>query len=184
MDKIGVIYNSNIDDLFAYGIRLGFNKEEVMDAIHNIFHKIMLKSTLNELVNVKSYLFKSLRNELFNEFKRSRRITLVGGDDLTMPFELQVNVEELLIEDEFKAQLKSKIEKTLQKITPRQREIIYLRYTQEYGYQEISEILGIGVPACRNLILKALKQLRDSDVKYYLFLCIRSKQFNSLLTFL
>jgi RNA polymerase sigma factor (sigma-70 family) len=184
MDQIGVIYNSNIDDLFAYGTRLGFNKEEVMDAIHNIFHKIMLKNSLSELDNVKSYLFKSLRNELFNEFKRSRRVTLVGNEEGVLPFELQVNVEELLIEDEFKAQLKSKIEKTLRKITPRQREIIYLRYTQEYGYQEISEILGIGVPACRNLILKALRQLRDSDVKYFLFLCIRSQQFNNILTFL
>ena len=183
MDDVGVVYNSNIDDLFAYGTHLGFSKEEVMDAIHNIFHKIMLKGTLNGLVNIKSYLFKSLRNELFNEFKRSRRITLVG-EDIAMPFELQVNVEELLIEEEFRLQLKSKIEKTLQKITPRQREIIYLRFTQEYGYQEISEILGIGVPACRNLILKALKQLRNSDVKYFLFLCIRPNKFNSLLTFL
>ncbi|MCM4166757.1 ECF RNA polymerase sigma factor SigX [Arenibacter antarcticus] len=175
MDKIGNIYNAHVDDLFSYGIRLGFLKEQVMDAIHNVFHRIILNNKEEGLVNPKSYLHKSLRNELFNEFRRSKKVVLLDTNNETFPFELQVNVEDMLIEDEFKDQIKSKIENTLNELTPKQREIIYLRYTQDYDYQQIAEIMDISVPSCRNLILKALKQLRASDNQYFLFLALQHK---------
>ena len=71
MDNIETIYKLHVDDLYSYGIHLGFDGSLVMDAIHNVFQKILLNKNLNYTTNTKAYLLKSLRNELFDEYKRS-----------------------------------------------------------------------------------------------------------------
>ncbi|QVY66874.1 RNA polymerase sigma factor [Polaribacter sp. Q13] len=171
MDNIETIYKLHVDDLYSYGIHLGFDGGLVMDAIHNIFQKILLNKKLNYTTNTKAYLLKSLRNELFNEYRRSNKFLAYENEAEDLNFRLDINVEDLILEKESKKYLKNKIEKVLEKLTSRQREIIYFRYTQNYSYKQISEILGITIPACRNLILKALKELRKNDAgNFYLFL--------------
>ncbi|MDD4632380.1 MAG: sigma factor-like helix-turn-helix DNA-binding protein, partial [Proteiniphilum sp.] len=46
-------------------------------------------------------------------------------------------------------------------LTDRQREIIYLRYVQEYDYKQIAELLQISVHGCRKLVSKAILSLRE-----------------------
>ena len=46
-------------------------------------------------------------------------------------------------------------------LTPRQREIIYLRYIHEYDYKQISELLQISVHGCRKLVSKAILNLKE-----------------------
>lgn len=171
MSRIETIYKKYINDLYAYGLHLGFDRDLVMDAIHNVFQKLLLNKNLNYKNNNKAYLLKSVRNELLDEYKRRRKYLVYDANTENLPFNLEVNVEEVLLENESKVFLKKKIQTVLESLTARQREIIYLRYTQEYNYEQISVILGITVPACRNLMLKALKELRLHDAgNFYLFL--------------
>jgi len=87
--------------------------------------------------------------------------------NLEMPFNMTVNVETLLIEREEKRQIKNEIEQMLDALTPRQREIIYLRYVHKYDYKHISELLQISVHGCRKLVSKAILSLREKfDQKY------------------
>ena len=171
MNQIETIYKLYVDDLYAYGLHLGFDGDLVMDAIHNVFQKIMLNKNLNYNNHTKPYLLKSIRNELLDEYRRANKFLVLGNEVESLDFKLDVNVEDLMLENEAKKYLKNKIEDILKSLTSRQREIVYLRYTQDYTYEEISQILGITVPACRNLILKALKHLRRNDIgNFYLFL--------------
>lgn len=171
MKKIENIYKKYVDDLYSYGLYLGFNNDSVMDAIHNVFQKLLFNKHFNYEDNTKPYLLKSVRNELINEYKRSKKYIDQDMVPEELPFNLDVNIEDLLFEEEFKIHLKNKINSVLKDLTPRQREIVYLRYTQDYSYQKISEILSITVPACRNLMLKALKHLRNNKAgSFYLFL--------------
>ncbi|MBA6152381.1 RNA polymerase sigma factor [Gelidibacter maritimus] len=171
MERIESIYKRHVDDLYAYGLHLGFNNSVVMDAIHNVFQKLLINKKLDYKNNTKAYLLKSVRNELLDDYKRSQIHSLYDPNNKSLPFEFEVNVEDAIMDQEDKAFLKSKIQEVLQSLTPRQREIIYLRYTQNYNYQQISEILEITLPACRNLMLKALKHLRKNKMgNFYLFL--------------
>ena len=171
MKEIEIIYKNYVDDLYSYGLHLGFNADLVMDAIHNVFQKLLLSKGLNYGNNIKPYLLKSVRNELIDEYKRQNKLQVFDIENEQLPFHLDVNVEDLILEKEVRNHLKNKIEAVLKNLSPRQREIIYLRYTQDYDYIQIAEILQITVPACRNLILKALKHLRKNDAgNFYLFL--------------
>jgi len=70
-------------------------------------------------------------------------------------------LEDLLIEEEEQQQIKREIEEMLGSLTDRQREIIYLRYVQEYDYPQIAQLLNISVHACRKLVSKAITSLRE-----------------------
>ncbi len=161
---IVAIYNQHVNDLFTYGLYLGFNKDTVKDAIHDVFIKITFESNrLAGIFNIKFYLFRSLKNRLLDIHKNQEKYTgLENIDDvLERPFTIQVNVEELMIEKEEQVQIKAEIEQMLDSLTPRQREIIYLRYVQEYDYDQIAELLQISVHGCRKLVSKAILSLRE-----------------------
>ena len=49
----------------------------------------------------------------------------------------------------------------LDSLTERQREIVYLRYVQEYDYPQIAELLNISIHGCRKLLSKAMQTLRE-----------------------
>jgi RNA polymerase sigma factor (sigma-70 family) len=77
-------------------------------------------------------------------------------------------VEELMIEAEEQQQIKIGIEQMLNSLTDRQREIIYLRYVQEYDYRQIAELLQISVHGCRKLVSKAILSLREKYGVFFL----------------
>jgi RNA polymerase sigma factor (sigma-70 family) len=154
-----------VEELFTYGLYLGFKKEIVMDATHDLFCKIASEETLlNDVSNIKFYLFKSLKNRLYDIHKQNRyHLDLENMDDslLEMPFNINVNVEEIIIEKEEQSEIKKEIEQMLSTLTPRQREIIYLRYVQGYDYNQIAELMQISVHGCRKLVSKAIITLRE-----------------------
>ena len=163
-DKITTIYNAYVNDLFTYGLYLGFNKESVKDAIHDVFLKLSTNNNLlDNAENIKFYLFRSLKNRLIDTHKnRKEHVTLETiNTSLELPFNMTINVEELLIEQEERLQIKNEIEQMLNALTPRQREIIYLRYIHEYDYKQISELLQISVHGCRKLVSKAILNLKE-----------------------
>ncbi|WP_010136607.1 RNA polymerase sigma factor [Ochrovirga pacifica] len=168
MNQIERIYRQHIDDLYAYGMHLGFEENLVKDCIQNIFEKLLLKPKL-KIENTKAYLFKSVRNELLTEFKKSNKNLSIELAKHKMPFDIQVSIEEVLLEKETKTLLKNKVEAVLKDLSPRQREIIYFRYTLEYDYDMISEIMGISVASSRNLVLKALNHFRKNGLNFFAF---------------
>lgn len=161
---IGLIYNQYVNNLFTYGLYLGFDEDTVKDAIQDVFVKITTEShKLSDISNVKFYLFRALKNRLLDIHKNQKRHTGLEGIDnnYEVPFTIQVNVEGLMIEAEEQLQIKAEIQQMLGSLTPRQREIIYLRYVQEYDYEQIAELLQISVHGCRKLVSKAMLSLRE-----------------------
>lgn len=182
MDKtndIATIYNLYVNDLFTYGCYLGFQGEVVKDAIHDVFVKVATDSTkLEEISNIKFYLFRSLKNRLIDIYKETKREVTLGNatpfEELPigeMPFHIVVNVEENYIKEEEQDLIKNEIEEILNSLTARQREIIYLRYVQEYEYNEIAELLRISVHGCRKLVSKAIRSLREKYGIAFLIAC-------------
>lgn len=176
---LATLYNRYVDDLFTYGCYLGFEREMVKDAIHDVFVKLTTDEVLlKNISHIRFYLFKSLKNRLLDIYKRMKREVTQG--DATpleeiplgeMSFQIVVNVEEDYIKEEEQELIKKEIEEMLNSLTARQREIIYLRYVQEYDYNEIAELLHISVHGCRKLVSKAILSLREKYGIAFLIAC-------------
>lgn len=164
--EIGSIYNLYIDDLFVYALSLGFDRETCMDAIQDVFCKICANEKLLEsITHIKFFLFRMLKNRLIDIYKSRKDQVSFSDQSITafdeMPFNVKVTIEDQLINCEEEEKIKSTIESMLKNLTNRQREIVYLRYSQGYNYSEIAELLSISVPSCRKLVHKSLSVLRE-----------------------
>jgi RNA polymerase sigma factor (sigma-70 family) len=136
-----------------------------MDTIHDIFYKLCIQNvSLDEIDNLKFYLFRSLRNRLIDIKRTNREFPALFPQeeeiDEYLPFKFNVSIEDEIIMKEDSEEIRLKVENVLSRLTNRQREIIYLRYVQEYNYQEISDIMQISVEASRNLVSKSIVKLR------------------------
>ena len=163
-ESIASIYNRYVDDLHTYALYLGFEKGIIMDAIHDVFCKFTAdERRLQDVSNLKFYLFKSLKNRLYDLYKmRKEHIELSTINEHEAPFNIQVSTEDQLIDNEDQQQIKDQLSEMLDSLTERQREVVYLRYVQEYDYTQISELLNISVHGCRKLLSKAMQSLREN----------------------
>lgn len=174
---LAALYNLYVNDLFTYGCYLGFEREIVKDAIHDVFVKVTVdEGLLRHISHIKFYLFRSLKNRLIDLHKYQKdEIALEKVDpSVDMPFNIHIDVESLLIEKEDQMQVKNAIEQMLTSLTDRQREIIYLRYIQEYDYNQIAELLHISVHGCRKLVSTAIHSLREKFGFLITFLTLMS----------
>lgn len=162
-ENIASIYNRYVDDLYTYALYLGFEKGIIMDAIHDVFCKFAAsEKLLQDVSNIKFYLFKSLKNRLYDIYKARKEYVELSAIDLQeTPFNIQVTIEERLIDKEEQQQIKDQLSEMLDSLTERQREVVYLRYVQEYDYAQISELLNISIHGCRKLLSKAMQNLRE-----------------------
>ena len=174
---IASTYNEYLDNLYSYAMHLGFDEHTSMDAIHDVFYKLCTQhSSLDEIDNLKFYLFRSLRNRLIDIKRTNREFPgFFPTDEVIdeyLPFQFNVSIEDEIIMQEDSEEIRLKVENVLSRLTNRQREIIYLRYVQEYSYQEISDIMQISVTASRNLVSKSISKIRVASLTVTLFLLI------------
>jgi len=94
--------------------------------------------------------------------------------DENLPFQLHVTMEDEYIQKEDSEEISRKVENVLNRLSHRQREIIFLRYIQECSYDEISEIMQISVAASRNLVNRSLKRLKKAMLTLPQFLLMIS----------
>ena len=157
-------------------MHLGFEEQTSMDAIHDVFYKICIMNTnIFELSNIKSYLFRAVRNRLI-DIKRVNKISddnfEIEESETNLPFQLNVTVEDEFIEKEDSEEIKRKVENVLNNLTDRQREIVFLRYIQEHSYEEIAEIMNMTIESSRNLISRSLTKLKETNLPSYILLFI------------
>ncbi|GHU55257.1 DNA-directed RNA polymerase sigma-70 factor [Bacteroidia bacterium] len=171
--QIDTLYRVYSNDLFMYALGLGFDRETAMDAIHDVFYKLCLdENIVKGVTNIRFYLLRSLKNRLLdiNKLKREIPGLSIGTIAEEIPFSIHVNVEDLMIENEEREKIRLQVEKLLESLTDRQREVIYLRFTQDCDYEEIALLMHISVPSCRKLFHKAITSLKKNPPYFSILL--------------
>jgi RNA polymerase sigma factor (sigma-70 family) len=82
-------------------------------------------------------------------------------DEQALDFHFELGIDDKLTQSESFHQIKQQVEQALEKLTSRQREIIYYRFYQDLGFDEIAEIMEMQVRATYKLSARALDTLRS-----------------------
>lgn len=166
------LYKFYYQDLYAYGVSLGFNTEDVKDAIQEVYLKLYFNERLCiDEKKIKFYLLRSVRNQLI-DWERTKKDTS-SIEEEERSFKLSVSVEESFISDEEDLLLKKRVNRILDLLTDHQREIVYLRFIEEMPYEEIAVMLDMKIQTVRGQVFKAMEKLRKLDSKdYFLFFLI------------
>ena len=163
ISALGELYDQYIDELFSYGMQLTNNKDHVMNCIHDLFVDLYkYKSNLGKTDNVKYYLLKSLKRNIYR--KATTKLVLTKDDYLTDNRALKENVstsfEADMIASEQVSERSMKLAEALNSLTERQREALFLRFTEDRPYEEIAALLNVSVQTSRTTIYRAIKTLR------------------------
>ena len=166
------LYKFYYQDLYAYGVSLGFNTEDAKDAIQEVYLKLYFNERLCiDEKKIKFYLLRSVRNQLI-DWERTKKDTS-SIEEEERSFKLSVSVEESFISDEEDLLLKKRVNRILDLLTDHQREIVYLHFIEEMPYEEIAVMLDMKIQTVRGQVFKAMEKLRKLDSKdYFLFFLI------------
>lgn len=155
------LYDKHVDNLFAFGSRFTADREMIKDCIQDVFVKMYTKKdTLDNVGNIESYLYVSLRNRINDEFRRNVRICDNAITDSSMK---RVAEEEHRNRERIERDimLTNTIEHAICKLSPRQQQIITLYYVERMKYDDICRIMGISYQSVRNLMHRSIIRLRS-----------------------
>ena len=156
------IYSENSPKLYRYGLKLTSNYSIVEDVIHDLFSDLInSRKNLGDTNNILFYLLKSFKRRLQRKLQKEVRYNLFNNNEGYV-FEITYSIEQTIILEEKSNQKMNSLYNALNNLTPRQKEAIYLRFTEGLEYEEISEMMEMGIEGCRNLIYKAIKSLKKS----------------------
>lgn len=154
------LYDSHINILFNYGLKLTIDKELLKDCIHDIFVKLYTKrEELGTIENLKSYLFISLKNKLCDELRKRMYMSDTAVEDVNAVS--SIDVEEDYVEEERRKNNFTMVSHLLGQLSPRQREALTLYYIEERKYEDICEIMDMNYQSVRNLMYRGLTKLRS-----------------------
>lgn len=158
---LSAIYAEHAGSLYLYGQKLTGNRAVIEDALHDLFIDLIRnRRGVGETGNIQFYLLKAFRRKLIRLLKRESRYS---DDQLREnSFDIRYSVEQEIIAEESKSQAARNLALAIEKLSPRQKEAIYLRFQKELDYPEVAELLGMGVEASRNLIYRAIKSLKEA----------------------
>jgi len=146
--------------LVNYGKTLNSESEIVKDCIQDVFVDIWnYRNNLNEARVVKAYLLSSVRKRIVRLHERNYIFSNTINID-SIDFLHEYSIEDRLIADETMAKSVKKINKLINSLPPRQSEALYLRYHQGLTVDQVSEVLNINYQSTKNLLHRAILQLR------------------------
>lgn len=161
-DALNLIYAEYSKKLYLYGLKLTPNHTIIEDSIQDVFTDLVRnRRKLGDTDNILFYLLKSFKRRLVRQLQKEKRYDLKQNDE-GFVFDIIYSIEHEIIQKE-KANLKlQSLQQAINHLTARQKEAIYLKFTEELEYKEIAETMEMSIEGSRNLICKAIKSLKDS----------------------
>jgi len=134
-------------------------QDDVMDLTHDIYERAYSGARNGLPSSTRHYLFAVARNHLINRARRERIVSFelvadleaIGGGDRVFTADSQLNARDTL----------RHVQAGMEKLTPRVREIVWLRKVEGFNVQETADRLGIGKDAVNRQLMLGMKALAD-----------------------
>ena len=155
------LFSTYYNRLYRTGLKYGATNEVVEEAIQAVFIDVwQYRKTLGEILSFEAYLKGALRKRVTKmALKTDKNAQNTEGveNDLLLSVEAYENV---LILQEINEQKRTELKAALEQLTPRQKELIVLRYFEEMSYADITEKTQLQTDSIYKTIHEALKRLR------------------------
>jgi len=159
--SLTAIYELYYQHLFNFGFRISLERELTKDCIHEMFTKLWKnKENLSEVLYPKAYLMKYLNRLILAQIKskiKEQKKNFLYNHHADLIFDYE---NSLLSEEALNAQKKS-LSQALTLLSPRQQQIIQLRFYEGFDYKEIAKITALKPKTVYNLSHEAIKSLRE-----------------------
>jgi len=170
------IYDLYADLLFRYGKKFSSDDDLVKDAIQDLFFDLIrTRSTLGDTDHIYFYLIKALRRRLFQAHKEIKNLIVTNDEAEMDTANIVYSIEEEWIQKEEITSKEEIVRKGLALLSPKQREILYYRFTCDFEYDQICELMSMKYDSARKMVFRALKTLREhlAETNFIFFVFIK-----------
>ena len=167
------IYYLYTDLLFRYGKKFSSDDELIKDTIQDLFFDLIrTRDKLGTTDNIYFYLIITLRRRLFQNLSKTRNLRPQYEEAELQTANIVYSIEEEWIQKEEITKKEEIVRKGLAELSPKQREILYYRFTCNFEYDQICEIMSMKYDSARKMIFRALKKLRGrlTDTNFTFFM--------------
>jgi RNA polymerase sigma-70 factor (ECF subfamily) len=151
------IFEEYAPALFKYLLRLGVNAQEADQLVGDVFARLLEKVSEGKgpEKNLRSYLFQISYHLVVDDSRDRQRITgLDAADTIKEDVKpVQAQAEEKMLLDKVSMAMKDHL-------TDDQRNVLVLRFQEDFSLKETAEIIGKNVNAVKALQNRAINSLR------------------------
>ena len=160
-DALIAIYDAYQAQLYAYAYRTLLDADMAEECTAATFHRFLeaLQKGKGPTQHLRAYLYRIAHNWMMDSFRKAERVQMESDAIAENEADGKASPNELLMQQQTSVELRQQL-KTL---TPDQREVIVLRFVEEYSLEDTAKILHKPVGAVKSLQNRALTNLR----KYY-----------------
>ncbi|MDR6566942.1 MULTISPECIES: RNA polymerase sigma factor [Chitinophaga] len=155
------LYNNTYSHLLRFGLKICGSDELVKDCITQLFLQLWTRhQTLRPVTNVPAYLFTALKRQLLDQLAYQSKIHAAIHRMTDKEAERELSYEEIIIQVQQDEELKQRLQQALKALTPRQIELIRLKFFEGLSYEQIAAQTSQTVKTAYNTIYDAIKALR------------------------
>jgi RNA polymerase sigma-70 factor (ECF subfamily) len=150
------IYELYSADIFRYASRLLDDSHLAEDCVSETFHRFLIAvrgGTVFE--NVRAYLYRVAHNWITDHYRRHPLPVLSLDED--MHADPEANPSQIIA----RKLDRQRVRAALLRLPPEQRQVIELRFMENWSHHDVAEALGRSVEATRALQYRAVEALRQ-----------------------
>ncbi len=155
-DALASLFDRHYASLHRYARKFRADTELVNDLIQDLFIEIWHQRSPKPVLSIQGYLIQSLRYKLIRQVRQTNTPETLS--EAEAPF--VISPEDFLIVQEGDKQQHQELTAALATLSPRQREVIYLRFYLNLPYREICMVLTMDHQVARNHLHAGLKRMR------------------------
>lgn len=158
MDKQALleIYEHYSPEIFRYACRMLNDNNLAEDCVADTFLRLLIAVHRGVLLgNIRAYLYRVAHNWIIDHYRRHPQVDIPLDDDL------HTNAEDNPSHLAGQVDDAQRIRSALLKLSAEQRQVIELRFIENWSHDEVAMALGKTVEATRTLQYRAVEALRQ-----------------------
>ena len=156
MATVETLYRRHGPALVLFALAMTGERSRAQDAVHQVFLKLLERGSLADAVDVRAYLFPSVRNAILNDAKaRERDVSLDSRSAWFDPPDRDYTAE-------------LNLRRAMASLSDDQRQVTILHIWGELTFSQIADMLGVSPNTVASRYRYALGKLRDA-------MCVREE---------
>jgi RNA polymerase sigma-70 factor (ECF subfamily) len=153
--------------LYRYVLRISnIDTEEAEDILQEVFMKVYQNlNDFDDSLKFSSWIYRITHNQVISNFRKIKARPQKSSFDIDDDFIKNISSSLDLRDDIDAGILKTSIMKVLDKIGPKYKEVLVLKFLEEKKYNEISDIIKKPSGTVGSMVNRAKKEFREEFLK-------------------
>jgi RNA polymerase sigma factor (sigma-70 family) len=149
-------------DLHRYGQHFTTDETVVADCIQDVFINVWQnRHKTGPITYLRQYLLTALKRRILRVTSQAKRnATSSGNVEQEYDFALEFSIEDVLVAQQLDEERAQRLRRILERLSARQKEVIYLVYYQQLDYQQVAEMMQINRQSVYNLLHEGLQKIK------------------------